>query len=159
MSTRLLTDAELRSQHGDAAVRRRATRDGSGVEEDGLVERTILRAESKALSILLGRFTDAQIPAAPELASDWLKTLVGYVTMYYLEDHYDSRSGKVIADYQAAVEDLGRITAGQLSAVLVDSPAVDSSRPVVASARRSASALDRPLTLESDSLGGWGHRQ
>ena len=159
MAPRLLTDAELRSQHGDAEVRRRATRDGSGVEEDGLVERTILRAESKALSILLGRFTDDQIPATPETTSDWLKSLIGYLTMYYLEDHYASRSGKSIADYTGAVDDLGRIGAGQLSAVLVDSPAVDSSRPLVASARRSAGAYDRPLTLESDSLGPWGHRQ
>lgn len=159
MTTRLLTDAELRSQHGDAEVRRRATRDGSGVEEDGLVERTILRAESKALSILLGRFTDAQIPATPGATSDWLKSLIGYLTMYYLEDHYASRSGKSIADYTDAVASLEAIGAGQLSAVLVDSPAVDSARPLVAVARRSASALDRPLTLENDSLGLMGHRQ
>jgi len=155
MATRFLTDAELRLQHGEAAIHRRAVRDGSGVEGDGVVEGAILRAESKAVAILLGRFTDEQIPALPEDASPFLKSLVGKLALYNLEDHYDARSGKVIADYNEAVADLRGISAGQLSAVLEDSPAVDSSRPVVLVSRRSASLREQPITLEA--MDGWGH--
>jgi len=158
MATRFLTDAELRLQHGEAAIHRRAVRDGSGVEADGVVEGAILRAESKATAILLGRFTDAQIPNEDDdrPASPWLKELVGKLALFNLEDHYDKRSDKVVEDAAIAVADLKRISAGQLSAVLEDSPAVDSSRAVVLVSKRSASLRDQPITLPA--MDGWGHR-
>lgn len=154
---RFLTETELRAIYGDPVIDRLADRDSDGQVDAGVVEDAIDRAENEALSRLLNRFTDGELPADTTEASDYLKEQVAGLAYYRLHKNFDVPPAKAIEERDDARANLGMIAAGQLSVVLEDAPAVDTARPVVVVHKRTASNLDQPLSLHSELMQSWGH--
>lgn len=151
---RFLTEAELRTEFGEAAVDRLADRDNDGMADPDLLEKVILDAEDEALSRLYNRFSDSEIPSTPETTSRYLKLQIAGLAYRHLHKHYDPVPQKAVDLGTAAWAALGAIQAGQLSAVLTGQPTVDAARPIVVAVRRSTSLSDQPITLES--MESWG---
>ena len=156
MATRFLTEAELRGIYSEAVIDRLADRVVDGVVDEDVVEEAILYAEDRGLAKLLGRFEPSIIPTTPETTSRMLKEAFAGLAYYRLHKHYDSYPAKAIAERDEAEQTFSEIQAGQLSAVLDDNPAADSSRPLVSSIRRSTLLHEQPLTLLL--MNDWGHR-
>lgn len=152
---RFLTETELRAIYGEAAIDRLADRDADGLVDEGVVEEAILRAEDEALSRLLNRFTDSELPADTTETSPRLKELVAGETYWKLHKHFDVPPAKAITERDEAREGFTLIAAGQLSVILEGQPAVDTARPLVVAVKRRASLYDQPITLAA--MDAWGH--
>jgi phage gp36-like protein len=146
---RFLTETELREIYGEVVIDRLADRDSDGTVDSGVVEDAIDRAENEALSRLLNRFTDDELPADTTEASDYLKEQVAGLTYYRLHKNFDVVPTKAISERDDARTNLDMIVRGQLSVVLTDAPAVDTARPVVVVIKRSSGLYEQPMTLSS----------
>lgn len=119
-----LTAAEL-------ATRFRASRiDAATGGDDSLVTAAIASAESRVKSELVAlRYRPADLPSAPEDASETLKRIVGGFAWHYLHESKDIRGDDVRDVYADARAELKAVAGGGLSLLLADDPTVDNVRP------------------------------
>lgn len=149
-----LTEAELKSRFGEKRIDELSDRGFDGNEDADALADAIARAESRIESKLRNRYAAAELPTDDSDASDALKDVVGSIAYYYLHDHFDNKPQSVTDILTDALSRLNDLARGGASLLLANAPAVDRSRSVIRTSKRSATLTDQPITLARLEL--WG---
>jgi phage gp36-like protein len=137
--SRFLTEAELRDLKGAARVDRLAGASG----EDAILA-AITAAEAEAVSYLIGRY-GLGLPTVPGATPAVLKLKVADLALRALS-HGEQISPQTLADAEAAVAWLSRVSRGIVSLGLDGNPPADISTPAILTNRRPTDgALGRAL--------------
>jgi len=120
----ILTRAELEQRMSGADLSQLADMSAAGSETTGMVDATLLDAESEVLGYVRSAVNPALLP---DPAPDLLKRLVCDVARYNLFQRHLHEDHPVMIAYRAALATLRDIASGKLALPLADTAAVDNS--------------------------------
>ena len=150
--SRFCDSAALKSRWGKEEVDRLAdSAAGPGGDAAAVITQAIADAEAEALSYLLSRYDDSELPDAVGSTPAVLTNKVADLAIYELAKHQTGHvSERYVTARTDAVSWLGRVQRGQVDLGLASAPSVDSSQPQIL-----ATKTKDDMVFGNEGLDGW----